>query len=263
MLRELLPVTAAAAAAALSVAVVVTPAVSYLEGSLSGLVNDIPNVVNAPTSRLLAPGDVTVRVRPRTAAPSVALAEPEASPLELVTGQLGAALDRQDAGRRGTGGVSSVAAPKVTAPVPFEITPLVPLLPPIAGPVVAEMPDEVDDVESTGPATRRTPSKEVREPKGSSERAGGADSPDSPATFSVAGIKAVEDSPDGGSKSSGAASSKSADAEGQKHRQQDGQKHAQEPPASSEGRDDDSSAPAGEGKGEPEPKAKNSKPEKR
>lgn len=259
-LRELLPITAAAVAAAIGVAVVVTPAMSYLDEPLSGLVNDIPNAVTAPVTRLLSPGDISVRVRPRTVAPQVALAEPEASPLELVTGQLGTALIRQDALGRDVARSAVVSVPEVTARVPFVITPLVQVLPPSAVPSAEAIPDEADDVITSDAAKRSAPSKEVREPKGSSERTGSTDSAD---TFSIAGIRSVEDSPEGNSKSSGAASSGSADAEAQKHRQQDGEKHAQEPPSSSEGKDNDPSAPAGEGKGEPEPKAKNSNPEKR
>lgn len=238
-LRELLPITAAAMAAAVGVAVLVSPAMSYLDRSVSGLVNDIPDAVSAPVARgarLLAPDDITVRVRPRTGAGQVALAAPGASPLELVTGQLGAALIRQDALGSDIARATVVAVPEVAAPVPFEITPSAAPLAPIAVATPEAIPAEGADVLDSGAGKRNIPSKEVRVPRDGPERSRSTDG----ATFSIAGIQPVEDSP-----------------EADKHRQKNGEKH----PPVSEGKDNGHRADAGAGSGEP--MKRNSKPEKR
>lgn len=190
-LRDLLPITAAAAAAALGVTVVMTPASSFLNRSLSGLASDIPTSVSAPVARLSSPGDITVRVRPGRPAPSIALVDSAVSPIELVTGRPAAA--RGPGGPRATGtlaagaGVTGAMALALPAPGPARVSvpaavdvPLPAPAQPVAAPSLEAVPDKLDDVVSAT-RERRRPSRRLRDAT-------------SATAFSVTGTKTTPDS---------------------------------------------------------------------
>lgn len=191
-LRDLLPITAAAAAAALGVAIVMTPAASFLDRSFSGRASDIPTSVSAPVARLLSPGDITVRVRPGRPAPSVALVDSAVSPVELVTGRPAAAGGPRGSGTPlATGTLTAgagVAGPTTLAlPAPEPAPPSVPAdvevpapAPALAAPVLEAAPDKPDDGVSAV-EQRKRPSRPLRE---------ATSAPD----FSIAGAKTTSGS---------------------------------------------------------------------
>lgn len=184
-LRDLLPIAAAAAAAALGVTVVMTPAASFLGRSFSGLASEIPASVSAPVARPSSPGDITVRVRPGRPAPVIALVDPAVSPVELVTGRPATARGRGGPGGRaaGAGAAGPVAlalpAPDAAAPsVPADVeAPPAPLL---AAPSLEAVPEKLDDSVSAT-KQRKRPSRPLRDTT-------------SATAFSVTGTKTTSDS---------------------------------------------------------------------